>query len=315
MGFNIGEVTGFGGGPSDWTLTVDLNDPSVTSVTGDFDQVSLFTGQSVGEADSYVANNFSANFGTYTNNFTLDADGIFSFDIDRQALFQSGSDQTVSFTIVGTSGANSDDDTVTVTLLICVATGTLIDTASGARPVESLVPGDRVHTHDNGLQRLRWIGSRALSDRDLAAQPHLRPIRIAAGALGQGRPLRDLFVSPQHRVLLSDWRAQLLFGQDEILIPAKALVNGRTITVQPGTGGIEYHHLLFENHEVILTEGAPTESFHPCDYSLGAIDRPARDELFRLFPELRTDAGFGPTARPVARVAEARLLSDVGGRA
>lgn len=309
MGFNIGEVSGYSGGPGNWSLTVDLTDPSVTSVTGDFDVTSVIFGSSLGEADNYAASDFSANFGTYASNFTLDADGVFTFDIDRQAVFQSGSDQTLSFTITGTSGANSDDDGVSVTLLICVARGTLVDTADSARPVERLWPGDRVRTRDNGMQQLRWVGSRSLSAADLAAHPDLCPVRIGAGALGPGVPSRDLVVSPQHRILIVDWRAQMLFGQDEVLVPAKALVNDRDIRVVD-TGPVEYFHLLFDAHQVIYTDGAETESFHPAAPALSAVDAALRRELLAIFPDLRADpASYGPTARAVARVSEARALN------
>lgn len=315
MGYNIGEVSGYGGGPSDWTLTVDLSDPSVTTVSGDFDVVNVFTGNSQGEADSYAGSNFDANFNLYASNFTIDGDGIFSFDIDRQAVFQSGADQTVSFTITGTSGANSDDDTVSVTLLVCVARDTLIDTEDGAVAVQDIAIGDRVITRDNGVQTVRWIGCRRLRKPDLMAHPELRPVRIGAGALGHGRPRRDLLVSPQHRILVSDWRAQLFFGQDEVLVPAKALVDHHAITIERATGPVDYYHILFDTHQVIYTEGAETESFHPADYTLGAIDIRARDELFQLFPELREDlAAYGATIRYVARVREARMLSRLSTR-
>ncbi|TMV09919.1 Hint domain-containing protein [Ruegeria sediminis] len=311
MGYNIGEVTGYAGGPSDWTMTADLSDPSVTTVTGDFDLVSLVTGQSVGEANSYSIAQFSANFGTYTNNFVLNPDGSFSFDIDRQAVIQSGVDQTVSFTIVGRTGSQSDDDTVTVTLLICLAGGTLVKTEKGQVPVEDLRVGDLVPTVDDGMQRIRWVGSRSLTAGDLQDNPNLRPIRITAGALGDGRPKQDLLVSPQHRVLIGDWRVQLFLGEDEALVPAKGLVDGQNIYVDDTVEDVDYYHVLFDSHQVIFTNGTPTESFHPADYSLGAIDADMRAELLELFPEIEADSGYRMTARFVARVKEAKLLTQV----
>jgi VCBS repeat-containing protein len=315
MGYNISEVSGYGGGPSDWTLTVDLSDPGVTTVSGDFDVVNVFNGNSQGEADSYAGSNFDASFNLYASNFTIDGDGIFSFDIDRQAVFQSGADQTVSFTITGTSGANSDDDTVSVTLLVCVAKGTLIETSQGSVAVEDIAIDDQVITRDNGLKTVRWVGCRRLHKPDLMAHPDLRPIRIRAGALGNARPVRDLLVSPQHRILVSDWRTQLFFGQDEVLIPAKALVDQNAITVERNTASVDYYHILFDTHQIIYTDGAETESFHPADYTLGAIDTRSRDELFQLFPELSSDlAAYGETISYVARVGEARMLTRLTGR-
>jgi VCBS repeat-containing protein len=314
MGYNIGEVSGYGGGPNNWTLTVDLSDPTVTTVSGDFDVTSIFGGASQGEADSYAGSNFDANFNLYARNFTIDGNGIFSFDIDRQAVFQSGADQTVSFTVTGTSGASSDDDAVSVTLLVCVAKGTLIETDQGPVPVQDISVGDQVITRDTGLQTVRWVGCRRLHKPDLMAHPDLRPVRIRSGALGSGRPVRDLLVSPQHRILVSDWRAQLFFGQDEVLVPAKALVDQHSITVERTAASVDYYHILFDAHQVIYTDGAETESFHPADYTLGALDIRSRDELFHLFPELRSDlSAYGETISYVTKVGEARMLTRLTG--
>lgn len=310
MGYNISEVTGFDGGVSDWTLTVDLADPSVTTVTGDFDVVGLTSGDSLGEADTYAISSFGANFGTYTNNFVLNGDGTFSFDIDRAAVIASGTDQTVSFTIVGSTGGDSDDDTVTVTLLICVARGTHVRTGNGNSCVEDLQPGDWVVTRDADLQQIKWIGSRYLSQDVLRDNPNLRPIRIESGALGSGLPTRDLIVSPQHRVLLTDWRAQLFLGQDETLLPAKGMINNENIYIDWQQNNVEYFHILFDRHQIIYTEDQATESFHPADYTLGAIDAEIRAELAILFPDLMQDnTAYGPTIHHVSRIWEARVMA------
>ena len=153
------------------------------------------------------------------------------------------------------------------------------------------------------------IGSRILDREQLAAMPHLRPIRIAQGALGDGQPDRDLLVSPQHRVLLRGWKAELLFGEDQVLAPAKGLVNDSTITIDHDAGEIEYFHLMFSKHEVIMTNNLPTESFFPGKTSLNGIDRAAREELFRILPELADEAdAYGPMAEPGLRTWEARTL-------
>lgn len=78
----------------------------------------------------------------------------------------------------------------------CFLCGTMIETPQGPVAIEDLVPGDLVLTRDRGAQPLRWIGSRGLSGRELAAAPHLVPIRIRAGALAAGVPAADLLVSP-----------------------------------------------------------------------------------------------------------------------
>src|SRR5690606_18039618 len=81
--------------------------------------------------------------------------------------------------------------------VLCFARGTLIETVRGAIAVEELTLGDLIRTLDSGYQAIRWIGCRKLGSNELAASPKLQPVRIKAGALGAGLPLRDLVVSPQ----------------------------------------------------------------------------------------------------------------------
>lgn len=315
MGYNIADVSGNStGGPAEWTFTIDLSDPSVSTVSGDFNVVSVFGGEDLGEAtDGYA---FSAlDTDAYGSLSGDTADGTFVFTVDRAAVIASGTDQVVGFTITGTSGAESDDDLVRIEILICVARGTLIRTATGEVPVEELAPGDMVLTKDAGSRPVRWIGSRRLSPAELAADPSLRPIRIAAGALGDDLPSRELTVSPQHRVLVSDWRAELLFGDVEVLVPAKALVNDRSIRIDTSPEPIEYFHLMFDDHEVIFTEGAATESFHAGRYSLRELGDAARVELHKLFPELFEPDCRRETARLSLKPWEGRLVRDAAGRA
>ncbi|MDF1727565.1 MAG: Hint domain-containing protein [Sulfitobacter sp.] len=187
------------------------------------------------------------------------------------------------------------------TVIICFAAGTHILTPQGQRRVEDLRPSDPVVTMDNGVQILRWTGRRSVIGKG-----HFAPIHIGAGALGNARPL---VVSPQHRMLHRSCDAQLLFCNTEVLIPAKYLVNGGTI-VQQEVAEIEYIHLMFDRHEIIVAENCPSESFHPGEVGLGAVSDCAREELFTLFPELRSDPGhYGDTARMCLRSYESQLLS------
>ncbi len=309
MGYNISDVSGNAtGGVDQWTFTADLTVPGVTSVSGDFNVVTVIGGNDQGDAtDGYSFSALSTtSYGSITTNTTT---GEFTFSINRAAVMASGSDQIVSFTITGTSGSESDTDTVFINILICVARGTLIETPHGPFAVETIRPGDLVLTKDNGARPVKWVGFRTVPEAELRADPDLRPVRIRAGALGQNLPWRDLVVSPQHRVLLDDWRAELLFGAEEVLAPAKALLNDATIRVDHDAPDVEYYHLLFDAHEIIFTEGAATESFHPGGYALRELGDAARVELRKLFPEL-FEIDFGETARPSLRPWEGQLLSD-----
>ncbi len=187
------------------------------------------------------------------------------------------------------------------TVVICYVAGTRIATPHGLRAVETLRPGDLVLTRDNGPQPLRWTGSKTVRGRgDLA------PIRFAAGAVGN---TDTLWVSPQHRMLHVSPRASLYFGDAEVFLSAKHMVNGTTITTE-NRDLVGYFHLMFDRHEVIFAEGAPSESFHPGQQGLRALSDASRADLFARFPGLRGDPNrYGPTARPCLKRFEAQVLA------
>jgi len=172
----------------------------------------------------------------------------------------------------------------------CFTLGTLILTSQGEIPIERLKASDKVVTRDNGLQEIRWIGTKPLDRQALLKNPHLNPILIAKGALGHALPLRDVMVSPNHRMLITNDKTTLLFEDREVLIAAKYLINGKNIRQVKKTD-LSYVHMMFDNHEVVLGEGAWSESFQPGDYAIRGIDSEQRNEIFELFPELRETHG------------------------
>jgi hypothetical protein len=186
----------------------------------------------------------------------------------------------------------------------CFTAGALIRTQDGARPVETLRPGDPVWTADGGIKPLRLLLSRAIDAAQLAADPSLHPILIGAGALGPGRPTRDLRVSPQHRILVTGWRSALHWGTDEVLVPARALVDGRLVKVDPSVRKLVYYHLVFDRHEIVESEGILSESYLPGALTLGGL----------TFPERVAVAGVGMSARPGIGRTEGALLAPRGGK-
>ncbi len=184
--------------------------------------------------------------------------------------------------------------------IVCFAEGTRIETPDGPRRVETLTEGDLVVTRDHGAQPLRWTGSRRVP-----ALGPLAPIVIPAGRLDNDR---DLVVSPQHRLLIGDWRAELLFGQTEVLVRASDLVDGDGIHRRPG-GHVTYHHLLFDAHEIVYAEGCPAESLHPGPMTRSALCEEQRAEIEAIFPEIGARfEGFGPAARRSLKRHEAACL-------
>ncbi|MBK0328302.1 Hint domain-containing protein [Rhodobacteraceae bacterium F11138] len=194
-------------------------------------------------------------------------------------------------------------------VIICFAPGTRIATAAGDVAVEDLSPGDKVITRDNGLQPVRWAGRRDLDAAELIASPRLRPVLIRAGSLGPNMPERDLLVSPNHRMLLTGSEAHLLFEEPEVLVPAKHLT-GLDGVQRVCPDGVSYIHVMFDAHEVIRADGAWSESFQPGDMSLAGIARAQRDEILRLFPELRQTQGMNAyrSARRSLKRHESQLL-------
>lgn len=193
--------------------------------------------------------------------------------------------------------------------VICFTPGTWIDTPDGPRMIEDLREGDRVSTKDNGAQEVQWIGSRRMTGARLFAMPRLRPVRIAAGALGIERPDQELLVSPEHRMLVKGDVARDLFNTDEVLVAAKDLINGATITVDLRVPEVTYVHLLLPRHEVLRANGVETESFHPANTALSTLDRADRVRLLHRLPDLEYDPHtYGTYARRNLSSSEAALL-------
>lgn len=196
--------------------------------------------------------------------------------------------------------------------LLCFTPGALILTEAGPRPVETIRPGEKIVTRDRGLQEVRWYGETTLDADMLARKPHLRPILIKRNAIAAGIPARDMAVSPNHHLLMNNWRAELLFGEKEVLLPAGAMLNDRTIRYQTGAEPVHYIHLMFVRHEIVTVNGLATESFQPGPEALAALSAGSREALFTAFPKYRSapDTVSGPSARRLLTQSEARILME-----
>lgn len=184
--------------------------------------------------------------------------------------------------------------------IACFVAGTMVDTPRGQHRIEGLRPGDLVDTLDHGPQPVRWIGQTTVNGRDRFA-----PICIKRGTLGAEQ---DIYVSPQHRVLVRDWRSQLFFDADEVLIAAKGLLNGNTIFAAP-RASVTYVHIMFDRHEIIRTNGLNSESFLPRGEAMKSVAPETQRELLALFPNcIAAMARPGGEARHLARVRDGCLF-------
>ncbi|MEO9826699.1 MAG: Hint domain-containing protein [Paracoccaceae bacterium] len=165
--------------------------------------------------------------------------------------------------------------------------GTFISTERGQRPIELLRKGDRVVTRAHGLKRVVWTGRCDFSYHDLTANNDLRPVLIKKGALGRGRPERDMLVSPQHKFAVR--------GQ-EVLIPARALIDHQRIVPAPSLG-VSYLHMLFNSQAVIMANGAWADCLHPDDApALPQVDL-QRKEVLAMFPQIATMGAAKPVKK------------------
>ena len=291
--------------PSGTLLTVVNFDITDQNDDADIDQ---FDGDSVDGVDitrSWPGDTVTINVPgvgnvTYSGATFYLADGRAVFTPTDGQVLQSG-------TLVGATFVTSQGPVDLVDFeetVPCFTPGTLIATPDGDVAVDALTVGDLVLTLDNGPQPIRWIGR-----RQVPGSGRMAPVRFSAGALGNHRPL---LVSPQHRMLVRGWKAELLFGESEVLVAAQHLVDGDRVARAP-CPTVDYIHLAFDRHEILNSDGAWTESFNPGASVLDG-DRALRAELTTLFPEapLRAASRFYPPARPGPRGAEARALAGFG---
>jgi hypothetical protein len=198
---------------------------------------------------------------------------------------------TSTILITNTTSTNSaaTDGRVDNVSITCFAKGTMIETVSGPVAVEELTPGMLIETISGDFKPLRLALSRMISCHELSDEK-LRPVRITAGTLGNGLPKTDLLVSRQHRMVVTSKIVQRMFGLESVLLPAIKLTDLPGIYVDHEVQSVEYFHLVFDDHEILFANGAPSESFYPGPIAIDALTDDARIELYKIFPKLESKA-------------------------
>jgi hypothetical protein len=195
------------------------------------------------QGDTIVLDGFSASSDIYVKNTGLElAGGAGSETLDITGNFTTGSFQVTE----------SGGDT---TIAVCFAEGTRIAVPGGEVAVEVLGIGDPVCTLYGGVRKVKWIGRRFYEGRFIRGNKAILPVCIKAGAIDDGVPSRDLFVSPGHAISI-----------DDTLVHAIRLVNGVSITQAEAVERVAYYHVELETHEILLAENCPAESFMGEDF-------------------------------------------------
>ncbi|TJZ87132.1 Hint domain-containing protein [Paracoccus hibiscisoli] len=194
---------------------------------------------------------------------------------------------------------------------VCFTAGTLVDTPKGQVAIETLREGDLVITR-NGPKALSWIGKRTLDSIDLAGNPKLLPVRVPAGAFGNGLPTRDVSFSPQHRVVIRSSIAERMFGSSEVLVSVKQLVGVNGIDVDGDVRSVQYFHLMFQDHQILSVEGIEAESLYPGKQAISFLTQDQLTELRAIFPNfdalVEADAPAA-SAIPFLKGRESRTLA------
>ncbi|MDP3264542.1 MAG: Hint domain-containing protein [Tabrizicola sp.] len=190
----------------------------------------------------------------------------------------------------------------------CFCAGTMIATPTGPRGVETLGAGDRVLTDTGASRPILWVGKSRVSLAELRANPRLAPVRVPAHSFGPSLPAADLLVSPQHRIVLHHPAAELLFAAPRVLAAARHLVGTFAEETTP-TADVDYFHILTDAHEILLSNGLPSESFQPARRSIDVMAAETRAGLeLALQGAGRDDLLTRPDALPSLRRGEVRAL-------
>jgi len=289
-----------------WAGFTKYTDSVEFNVTDDDDQLD-WIGKDTGTAEKVLIDGQGHTVkwsGTIKTKF-VDSDGeahtedmVYSYTSDGYYIIPMEGSQFDEGSLVKGFSANkwSDTDGIDYDEVVCFTPDCRIDTARGPVLAGALRPGDRLLTADNGLQPLRWIGRSDVPGlKRVAADLH--PILIRKDAFGPGRPGRDIRVSPQHRFCFDN--AALMFQDEEMLAPAKGLVDGSSVVCDRAARAVSYVHLLLDRHELIFCEGLITESFQPSFRTMAAMSPRTRTALaHQVGPRMADYRAARPALRP-----------------
>lgn len=251
---NTLDLSGFG-----TTSTVNLNAGTFSSFDGMTNNVAIAFGTTIDTAiggfgnDTFYINGDSDRIDGGGGANTVMFNGSYaSYSVSASAgtLTVTPVGGGVTDTLLNIQTLHFTDQSVQSSAIACYARGTMILTDHGEIAVESLSIGDRIVTSCGAIEPIRWIGCRSYAGRFLAGRGELLPVCFRANALAEGVPHSDLWVSPLHAMLI-----------DGLLVAALDLVNGDTIFQHAGADRVDYFHVELARHDVLLANGATSETF------------------------------------------------------
>ncbi len=206
----------------------------------------------------------------------------FGTDTDGLSLQRQGDGEDSFVTDTPTPGVTN----------VCFSDGTFLDSPNGEIAIENLKPGDIIHTKDHGPLPITWTFSKTWTPADVARCPNLAAILIPVDTLSPGLPSRDLYVSQQHRVLVKGQIARRMFGTEEVLVPAKALLAITGVRIVQPTTNVTYYHVMFNQHEIVHSNGVATESLFLGKGAISSIPQPALLEICEILNIPRSQLGL-----------------------
>lgn len=217
-----------------------------------------------------------------------------------------------TITIFGTGGGSGNWDLFEIGIdsddfrIVCFAADTQIQTPEGSMRIADIKAGDVVTTIDGHHRRVLKNNARQITPLQLLRETRLSPVRIKAGALGNGMPQKDLLVSRQHRILVSSRIAKRITGQSQVLIPAIRLVELPGIDIDRSIKPIAYHHILLDRHDIVFANGAPAETLFVGPISTKALqDEPSEVCLDAYQADPMTPARSFPEPRLAKKIVAA----------
>jgi len=192
--------------------------------------------------------------------------------------------------------------------LACFPAGTLMLTADGEKPIETLTTNDMMVTLDGSLKPMGFLGVQTVKPHPVTGHEDRNlPILLKAGAFGPGAPAKDLVTSWWHGILLQGSWIEQWFGEPRVIIPAGRLLNGTTISQLKTDETLTYYNVVMSDHDVIFAHGAAVETFRPLNGNQKDLENYKDFAAFNL-PQDELEALYEPFCRVLEQDGDGQFI-------